>query len=124
MFIQITEVSKVIPLPMVQPLFLDVPTSSNITDSNEPKSPTAFRAFRLHRVSYMQGSTSTNQVVIPHLCGQTKYHLLNLQKQQMIPELREQSTVSVALAVADEEHWNTVNDPHLSGLLGRVQEKA
>ena len=48
MFVQINEASKVIPLPYVQPLFLDVPTTSDVTDSNKPKSPHAFRACRLH----------------------------------------------------------------------------
>ena len=34
MFVQINKASKVIPLPYVQPLFLDVPTASDVTDSN------------------------------------------------------------------------------------------
>ena len=69
MFVQINEASKVIPLPSVQPLFLDVPTTSDVTDSNKPKSPRAFRAFRLHRVIYMGRSTPTTQVAFPHLRG-------------------------------------------------------
>ena len=59
----------------------------------------------------MEGSIPTTQVAIPHLRGQTKSHLLNLQKQQVIPELCEQPMMSVALEVADDEHWNVVNDP-------------
>ena len=47
-FIQINEASKVIPLPSAQPLFLDIPTASDITDSIKPKSPHVFRGFRLH----------------------------------------------------------------------------
>ena len=110
MFVQINEASKVIPLPYVQPLFLDVPTTSDITDSNKPKCPCAFRAFRLHRVIYMEGSTLTTQVAFPFLSGKTKSHLLNFQKQLLIPELCEQPLLSVALAVADDEHWNIAND--------------
>ena len=45
MFVQINEASQIIPLPYVQPLFLDVPTASDVVDSNKPKSPRAFRAF-------------------------------------------------------------------------------
>ena len=89
MFVQINEASKVIPLPYVQPLFLDVPTASDIMDSNKPQSPQAFRAFRLHRVIYTEGSTLTIQVAYPQLGGKTKSHLLNFQKQQLIPELHE-----------------------------------
>ena len=111
MFVRINEASKVIPLPYVQPLFLDVPTASDITDSNKPQSPRAFRAFRLHRVIYAEGSTLTTQVAYPRLAGKTKSHLLNFQKQQLIPELHENSMVSAALADADDGHWNITNDP-------------
>ena len=82
MFVGINKASKVIPLPYVQPLFLDVPTMSDITDSKKPWSPHTFRAFRLHRVIYTEGSTLRTQVAYPHLGGETKSHLLNFQKQQ------------------------------------------
>ena len=111
MFVQINEASKVIPLPGVQPLFLDVPNTSDITDSNKPKSPHAFRAFRLHRVIYMEGSTPKIQFAFPRLRGKTKSHLLNFQKQLLIPELHEHSLLSVALTVTDDGHWNIANDP-------------
>ena len=111
MFVRINEASKVIPLPYVQPLFLDVPTVSDITDSNKPQFPQAFRAFRLHRVIYMEGSTLTTQVAYPCLGGKTKSHLLNFPKQQLIPELREHSMMLAALAEADDGHWNITNDP-------------
>ena len=111
MFVRINEASKAIPLLYVQPLFLDVPTVSDITDSNKPQSPQAFRAFRLNRVIYMEGSTLTTQVAYPRLGGKTKSHLLNFQKQLLIPELREHSMVSAALADADDGHWNITNDP-------------
>ena len=110
MFVQINEASKVIPLPYVQPLLLDVPTVSDITDSNKPQSPWAFRAFRLHRVIYVEGSTLTTQVAYPRLGGKANSHLLHFQKQLFIPQLREHSMVSAALADADDGHWNITND--------------
>ena len=123
MFVQINEASKVIPLPYVQPLFLDVTTTSDIMDSNKPKSPHAFRAFRLHRVIYMEGSTLTTHVAFPCLCGKTKSHLLNFQKKLLIPELREQPLLSVALAVADDEHWNIANDPIYPACLAEFRKR-
>ena len=123
MFVQINEASKVIPLPGVQPLFLDVPTSSDVMDSNKPKSPRAFRAFRLHRVIYMEGSTPTTQVAFPRLCGKTKSHLLNFQKQLLIPELHEHSLLSVALAVADDGQWNIANDPIYPACLAEFRKR-
>ena len=123
MFVQINEASKVIPLPCVQPLFLDVPTTSDVMDSNKPKSPHAFRAFRLHRVIYMEGSTPTTQVAFPCLCGKTKSHLLNFQEQLLIPELCEHSLLSVALAVADDGHWNIANDPIYPACLAEFRKR-
>ena len=62
-------------------------------------------------VVYTEGSTLRTQVAYPRLGGKTKSHLLNFQKQQLIPELREHSMVSAALAEADDGHWNVTNDP-------------
>ena len=110
MFVWINEASKVIPLPYVQPLFLDVPTMSDVMDSKRPQSPWAYRAFRLHRVIYTEGSTLITQVAYPRLASQTKSCLLNFQKQQLIPELHEHSMVLAVLAEADDGHWNITND--------------
>ena len=74
-------------------------------------SPYAFRAFRLHRVIYTEGGTVRTQVAYPHLGSETKSHLLNFQKQQLIPELCEHSLISAALMEADAGHWNVTNDP-------------
>ena len=111
MFMGINEASKVITLPYVQPLFLDIPTTSDIMESKKLQSPHAFRAFRLHRVLYTEGSTVRTQVAYPCLGGETTSHLLNFQKQQLIPELCEHSMISAALAEADTGHWNVTNDP-------------
>ena len=67
MFIQIDETSSVIPMSLVQPLFLDVLTSDDVTDSNKPTFPRAFRVFRLHKVFHSEGGTSLPQVA---------YHIL------------------------------------------------
>ena len=123
MSVQINEASKVIPPPCVQSLFLDVPTTSDVTDSNKPKSPHAYRAFRLHRVIYMEGSTPTTQVAFPHLRGKTTSHLLNFQKQLLIPELCEHSLLSVALAVADDRHWNIAIDPIYPACLAEFRKR-
>ena len=123
MFVRINEASKVIPLPYIQPLFLDVPTTSDVMDSNKPQSPWAFRAFRLHRVIYVEGSTLTTQVAYPRLGGKTKSYLLNFQKHLLILDLREHSMVSAALADADDEHCNFTNDPIYPACLEEFRRK-
>ena len=96
MFVGINEASKVIPLPYVQPLFLDVLTEVDITDSKKPQSLQAFRAFRLHRVIYAEGGTLRTQVAYPHVAGLTKSHLLNFQKQQLI---------TTCHTIHTDQHW-------------------
>ena len=59
----------------------------------------------------------------PRLRGKTKSHLLNFQKQLLIPELREHPLLSVALAVADDEHWNITNDPIYPACLAEFRKR-
>ena len=74
-------------------------------------------------VIYVEGSTLTTQVAYPRLGGKTKSHLLNFQKQQLIPELLEHSMVSAALADADDRHWNVTNDPIYPACLERFRRR-
>ena len=55
-FVQIHESSQVIPLPGVPTLFLDVKTTEDVTNSNEPQPLQDFRGFRLHRIIYIGAS--------------------------------------------------------------------
>ena len=84
-FVQIHESSQVIPLPGVPTLFLDVKTTEDITDSNEPRPPQDFRDFRLHRVVYIGASPPVGQVALPHLQGKTVSHWAPTQKQVLTP---------------------------------------
>ena len=109
-FVQIHESSQVIPLPGVPTLFLDVKTTEDITDSNEPWPPQDFRGFRLHRVVYIGASPPIGQVALPRLQGKTVFHWAPTQKQVLMPELKEAPQLTVALSAADANHWNIVND--------------
>ena len=61
--------------------------------------------------SFMQRE-ALSELRLPILAWVAKQsHLLNFQKQQLIPDLREHSMVSAALAEADDGHWNITNDP-------------
>ena len=71
----------------------------------------------------MEGSTLTTQVAFPHLRGKIKSHLLNFQKQLLIPELHELPLLSAALAVADDKHWNIANDPIYPACLAEFRKR-
>ena len=110
-FVQIHEISWMIPLPGVPTLFLDVKTTEDVTDSNEPQPLQDFRSFRLHRVIYIGASPPVGQVALPHLQGKTVSHWVPTQKQVLTPELEEAPELTVALSAADANHWNIRNDP-------------
>ena len=110
-FVQIHETSQVIPLPGVPTLFLDVKTTEDVTNSNEPRPLQDFRGFRLHQVVYIGVSPPIGQVALPCLQGKTVFHWPPTQKQVLTPELKEAPQFTVALSAADANHWNIVNDP-------------
>ena len=116
-FVQIQESSEVIPLPGVPTLFLDVKTPEDVTDSKGPQPPQDFRGFKLHRVIFTGVSPPVRQVAIPHFQGKTVCCWALRQKQVLPPELKEAPQLTVALSVADANHWNIVNDPIFSSCL-------
>ena len=125
-FMQIQVSSLVIPLPRVQTLFLDVRTPEDITDSKVPRPPQDFRGFQLHQVILTGVSPLITQVAIPHLQGNTVCCWTPKQKEVLPPELEEVPQITVALAVADPNHWNIVNDPIYPSCLDifKVRHKA
>ena len=104
-FVQIHESSQVIPLPGVPTLFLDVKTTEDVTNSNEPRPPQDYRGFRLHQIIYIGVSPPVGQVTFPHLQGKTVSHWAPTQKQVLTPELKEVPQLTVALSAADANHW-------------------
>ena len=110
-FVQIQDSSQVIPLPGVHTLFLDVKTPEDITDSKVPRPPQDFRGFQLQRIILTGVNPPIAQVDVPHLQGSTACCWTPMQKQVLPPELEEAPQVTVALATADPNHWNIVNDP-------------
>ena len=122
-FVQIHESSQVIPLPGVPTLFLDVKTTEDVTDSNEPRPPQDFRSFRLHQVVYIGASPPVGQVAFPRLEGKTVSHWAPTQKQVLTPELEEAPQLTVALSAADANHWNIGNDPIFPSCLDKFKAR-
>ena len=122
-FVQIHESSQVIPLPGVLTLFLDVKTTEDVTDSNEPQPPQDFRGFRLHWVLYIGASPLVGQVAFPHLQGRTVSHWAPTQKQVLTTELEEVPQLMLALSAADTNHWNIGNDPIFPSCLDKFKAR-
>ena len=50
LFVNISEMSDVIPVVVQHPILLDVASKEAMEDTGEPMSPLSFRAFRLHTI--------------------------------------------------------------------------
>ena len=50
LFVNISEMSDVIPVAVQHPILLDVASKEAMEDTGEPMSPLSFRAFRLHTI--------------------------------------------------------------------------
>ena len=116
-FVQIQASSQVIPLPSVPTQFLDVKTQEDITDSKVSQPTWDFRGFHLHWVIITGEDPPVSQVAISHLQGNTSFHWTSMQEQVLPPKLEETPQVAAALATADPNHWNILNDPIYPGCL-------
>ena len=108
---QIQASSQVIPLLRVPTLFLDVKTPEDITDSKVPQPPQDFRGFQLYQVILTGNSSPIAQVAFHRLQGKTVCCWTSRQKQVLLLKLEEAPQITVALSVANPNHWNIVNDP-------------
>ena len=122
-FVQIQASSRVIPLPGVPTLFLDVKSPEDIADSKVARPPQDFRGFRLHEVVFRGDDPPTSQVAFPHLQGSTECSWTLKQRQVLPPELKESPQITVALSPADPHHWNVVNDPIYPSCLDTFKAK-
>ena len=116
-FVQIQVSSQVIPLPSVPTLFLDVKSPEDITDSKVSQPSRDLRGFHLHWVIMTGEDPPVSQVAIPHLRGSTSFHWTPMQEQVLPPEVEETPQVAAALATADPNHWNILNDTIYPGCL-------
>ena len=125
-FVQIQASSQVIPLPGVPTLFLDVKTPEDITNSNAPRPPQAFRGFQLFQIILKGRDPPSVQVAFPHLQGKMECGWIPKQKQVLPPKLEEAPEISMPLSTADPHHWNIVNDPIFPSCLAafKVRHKA
>ena len=86
-------------------------TPEDITDSKVSRPTRDFRGFHLHRVIITGENPPLSQVAIPHLQGNAAFHWTTMQDQVLPPELEEAPQVAAALATADPNYWNILNDP-------------
>ena len=76
-FVNVSEMSDMIPVVMQHPILLDVATKDTMMRTGEPTAPLSFRGFRLHTVWTRQsGGELVRQVAFPRFLGETTTSML------------------------------------------------
>ena len=111
LFVNISEMSDVIPVAVQHPVLLDVASREAMEDSGELMSPLSFRGFKLHTVWTQQpGGELTHQITFPHFLGKGNSSLLKYESEKFPQGLRQGQKRALSLKPPSTEHWNIALD--------------
>ena len=111
LFVNISEMSDVIPVVVQHPILLDVASKEAMEDTGEPMSPLSFRGFRLHTIWTQQprGEVACN-VPFPHFLGESTSSLLKYESEKLPQGLRQGQKRALSLKPPSTNHWNIASD--------------
>ena len=107
LFVNISEMSDVIPVVVQHPILLDVASKEAMEDTDEPMSPLSFRGFRLHTIWTQQpGGESACHVTFPCFLGESSSSLLKYESEKFPQGLRQGQKIALNLKPPSKDHWN------------------
>ena len=110
-FVNVSEMSDVIPVTLQHPIFLDVATRETRERTGEPMTPLSFRGFRLHTVwCRPPGGDSVCQVAFPHLLGEATAPMLEYEEEKFPQSLLQGPKMAINLGAPSSYHWNIDTD--------------
>ena len=110
-FVNISEMSDVIPVAVHHPILLDVAVKETMTRTGKPMAPLSFRGFRLHTVWTQQsGGDLVCQVAFPHFLGQSTSSMLEYEPEKFPQGLMQGPKMAINLRPPSNNHWNIAMD--------------
>ena len=110
-FVNISEMSDMIPVATQHPILLDVATKETMMRTGEPMAPLSFRGFRLHTVWTQQsGGDLVCQVAFPHFLGKTTSSMLEYEPEKFPQGLMQGPKMAINLRPLSGDHWNIATD--------------
>ena len=107
LFVNISEMSDVIPVVVQHPILLDVASKETIKGTDEPMSPHSFRGFRLHTIWTQQpGGELAHHITFPHFLGESHSSLLEYKSEKFPQDLRQGQKIALNLQAPTNDHWN------------------
>ena len=111
LFVNISEMSDVIPVVVQHPILLDVASKEAMEDTGEPMSPLSFKGFRLHTIWTQQpGGELAHHIPFPHFLGESSLSLLEYKSEKFPQGLRKGQKIALSLKPPSEDHWNIALD--------------
>ena len=111
LFVDISEMSDVIPVVVRHPVLLDVVSKEAREGTGEPVSPFSFRGFRLHTVwTQHPGGVMTHYISFPHLLGESNSSLIEYESEKFPQGLRQGQKIAIHLEPSAKDHWNITLD--------------
>ena len=105
LFVNISEMSDVIPVAEQHPILLDVASKEAMDDTGEPMSPLSFRAFRLHTIwSQQPGGELARNITFPHFLGESNSSLLEYKLEKLPQGLRQGQKRVLSLKSPSPDH--------------------
>ena len=127
LFVNISEMSDVIPVVVQHPVLLDAASKEAMEDVGDPMSPLSFRGFRLHTVWTQQpGGELASHITFLHFLGESSLSLLEYKSEKFPQGLRQGQKRVLSLKPPSTDHWNIASDLALPLTLdeSRQQHKA
>ena len=110
-FINISEMSDMVPVAMQHPVLLDVATKDTMMRTGEPMAPLSFRGFRLHTVwTWQSGGDLVCQVAFPCFLGEPTTSMLEYEPEKFPQGLMQGPKMAVNLRPPSGDHWNIASD--------------
>ena len=110
-FVNISEISDVIPVTTQHPVLLDVATKETMMRTGKPMAPLSFRGFRLHTVWTQQsGGDLVHQVVFPRFLGESTSSMLEYKPGKFAQGLMQGPKMAINLRPPSDDHWNITTD--------------
>ena len=110
-FVNVSEMSDVIPVAVQHPVLLDVATKDTITSTGKPMAPLSLRGFRLHTVwNRLSGGDSVRQVTFPHFLGEATASMLEYEPEKLPQSLMLGPKMAINLRPPSSDHWNIASD--------------
>ena len=110
-FVNVSEMSDVIPVAVQHPVLLDVATKDTMMRTGEPMAPLSFRGFRLHTMwTWQSGGELVRQVTFPCFLGKATTSMLENKPEKFPQGLMQGPKMVIDLRPPSGDHWNIASD--------------